>query len=144
MRMSTVQPSAPVLLSATGAPFAGFWIRVVALLIDNFAVTVVYALLIGIFGNGVGDLLGLIVGISYHVYFLGGKWQATPGKRLLGIHVIRTDGAALTYQRALGRYFSYILSWAIMFIGFIMVAFTQEKTGLHDLICDTRVVYGKR
>jgi uncharacterized RDD family membrane protein YckC len=28
-------------------------------------------------------------------------------------------------------------------LGFFMIGWTQEKKGLHDMICGTRVVYGK-
>jgi uncharacterized RDD family membrane protein YckC len=42
--------------------------------------------------------------------------------------------------RAFGRYFAKILSAIILGIGYIMVGFDSEKRGLHDMICDTRVI----
>jgi uncharacterized RDD family membrane protein YckC len=45
--------------------------------------------------------------------------------------------------RALGRYFAKIPSALILGIGFIMVAFTERKQGLHDMMAGTLVVHGK-
>ena len=42
------------------------------------------------------------------------------------------------------RFWALLLSGLVLAIGYLMVAFTQEKTGLHDLICNTRVVHGRR
>ncbi|MGH9316538.1 MAG: RDD family protein, partial [Thermoanaerobaculia bacterium] len=42
--------------------------------------------------------------------------------------------------RATGRHFSKILSTLILFIGFLMVAFSEKKQGLHDRIAETLVV----
>jgi len=65
---------------------------------------------------------------------------ATPGKMVLGMKVVRPDGSRVELGRAIGRYFAKILSALILCIGYLMVAFDSEKRGLHDLICDTRVV----
>ena len=42
--------------------------------------------------------------------------------------------------RALGRNLAKILSGLILCIGFLMVAFTGKKQGLHDMIAGTLVV----
>jgi uncharacterized RDD family membrane protein YckC len=76
---------------------------------------------------------------AYFTFFVGAL-AASPGKLALGLKVVRPDGSAVGYGRALGRYFAGILSWMILFIGYIMVAFDSEKRGLHDMICDTRVI----
>lgn len=66
--------------------------------------------------------------------------QATLGKMALGIVVTDLNGDKIGFGRATGRYFAKILSGLILFIGFIMVAFTQKKQGLHDMIAGTLVV----
>lgn len=152
--MSTVPPPAAVVLSATGAPFAGFWIRVVAALIDGVILFIPNLVLSMIFGthdaqgvphiSPLGNLIIIAMYFGYFTTLQGGKWQATVGKRLLGIHVMRTDGSSISHLRAFGRYAASILSAIILLIGYIMAGVTREKTALHDLICDTRVVYGKR
>ena len=58
----------------------------------------------------------------------------------LGLRIVRADGSSLTYGRATGRFFADYLSNLILFIGYIMAAFDDEKRTLHDRICDTRVV----
>jgi uncharacterized RDD family membrane protein YckC len=55
--------------------------------------------------------------------------------------VIREDGSALTLGQAIGRVFALVLSFLILYIGVIMVAFTARKQGLHDMICHTLVVH---
>lgn len=138
----------------TGTPYAGFWIRVGAALIDaiillipNFIISNVFSTMMpngAVATHPFASLLIIILYIGYYTWFQGGRWQATPGKRIVGIHVCRPDGHGITHLRAFGRYFAYILSGMLFMIGYIMTAFTREKTALHDLICDTRVVYGKR
>jgi len=57
--------------------------------------------------------------------------------------VVRSDGSALSTGRIIGRYFSEMLSSMILCIGYLMVAFDEERRGLHDRICDTRVIKSK-
>ena len=54
----------------------------------------------------------------------------------------RSQGRRISLGRAVGRYFAKILSGLILAIGYIMVAFTERKQGLHDLIVSTLVVKG--
>ena len=63
----------------------------------------------------------------------------------LGDHAVPVRAAFLTKReqlprRAIGRHFSEWLS-SILFIGYIMAAFDEEKRALHDRICGTRVVF---
>jgi uncharacterized RDD family membrane protein YckC len=83
--------------------------------------------------------LGLLLNAAYVIYFTG-KYGATPGKMACKIEVIRPDGSRLTYGRATGRYFAEILSSLTLGVGYIMVAFDEEKRALHDRVADTRVV----
>ena len=135
-----------------GVEFAGFWIRVGAILIDSvalwivsFVIGIVAGLVIGDEATAatIGGLISLVIGMIYFTLFTASEWQATPGKRLLGIHVIMDAGGPITALRAFGRYWAYLVSTIVLLIGYIMVAFTEEKTALHDLICRTRVVYGR-
>jgi len=54
--------------------------------------------------------------------------------------VVRPNGARLGLGRAVGRYFAKRLNLLTGGIGYIMAGFDSEKRGLHDLMCDTRVV----
>ena len=90
-----------------------------------------------------GAAMGLAAGLFYYGFFAGGRWQATPGKRVLGLHIVRTDGQRIGYGLAVGRYLAYIPSSLILGIGFLMIGWNEEKKGLHDMICKTRVVHGR-
>jgi uncharacterized RDD family membrane protein YckC len=135
--------------------FAGFWIRVLAYIIDIIPLLLIGVVLALVSGEpivdtdpaapiyGVSDFIGLIIGIVYFVGFESSAYQATPGKMALGLVVADLDGRRISPARALGRYLAKILSGMILMIGFIMVAFTERKQGLHDIIASTLVVKGK-
>jgi len=58
----------------------------------------------------------------------------------LGIIVTDMEGRRISFGRATGRYFAKIISAIIIYIGFLMIAFTERKQGLHDMIADCLVV----
>ena len=66
--------------------------------------------------------------------------QATVGKMATGIVVTDMTGKKISFAKATGRHFAKIISGVILLIGFIMIAFTQKKQGLHDIIADCLVV----
>ncbi|MEM5593714.1 RDD family protein [Niallia circulans] len=68
------------------------------------------------------------------------KWQATIGKKLLGLKVEDLKGNKLSFWRSLGRYIVSSLLSGILLIGFILAAFTEKKQALHDLIVGSIVV----
>lgn len=135
--------------------YGGFWVRVGAYLIDLIILMIVTVPLAFLLGDnpfdtspdapvyGASDIVGLVIGIAYFVGFESSSMQATPGKSALGLVVTDVDGRRISALRALGRYFAKILSSLILLIGYIMIAFTDRKQGLHDLICSTLVVHGK-
>lgn len=133
---------------AQGRP-AGFWIRVVASIIDGVLLTAVISALVALFfGENYfseeedlrwSDGLAQLASVAY--YTLGvALFAATVGKRVLKMQVIRPDGSRVGLGRAFARYFASILSALILTIGLLMVAFRRDKRGLHDLICDTVVI----
>jgi uncharacterized RDD family membrane protein YckC len=163
---ATAAPArAPMAAVPAGAPvqYAGFWIRVVAVLIDgiliNLVVWPIMMLVGGIGGAAVsssqdpGAALAVILGmmsILFPVLIVGGwlyeafttssSWQGTVGKKILGLKVTDEAGNRITFARASGRHFSKIVSGMILYIGFIMAGFTDRKRALHDMIAGTLVV----
>jgi uncharacterized RDD family membrane protein YckC len=85
-------------------------------------------------------VLPILMQGTYHIVFTGSAWQASPGKRLLGIKVVDLDGQRIGYGRSAGRWFAAALSYLTLYIGFLMAAFTDRKMALHDLVASTRVV----
>ena len=69
--------------------------------------------------------------------------QATLGKLALGIRVTDIEGRRISFARASGRFFARIPSAMIFCIGYLMVAWTARKQGLHDLLAGTLVVNGR-
>jgi uncharacterized RDD family membrane protein YckC len=88
-------------------------------------------------------LLTFVIGWLYFALCESSVWQATPGKLALGMRVTDMQGRRISLPRALGRYLAKILSALILFIGFLMVAWTRRKQGLHDMIADTLVLNGR-
>lgn len=76
----------------------------------------------------------------YYALLESSSRQATIGKMALGLIVIDEEGERITFARATGRHFAKILSTLVFFVGYLMVAFTQRKQGLHDLIAGTLVI----
>ena len=158
-------PPAATYAPAVGVRYGGFWIRVLAAIIDAIIVSVVLAPLKAIFGLGglaIGGLDAhgfhgpmaipyLIFGSGIFVLLkLGGDWlyeafmesssyQATLGKMVLGMKVTDLYGNRISFARATGRHFAKILSLLTLCVGFIMVGLTARKQGLHDMIAETLV-----
>lgn len=77
------------------------------------------------------------------IYFAGAessRFQATLGKRIFGMKVTNLQGGPISFWRAFGRLCGKFLSAVILYIGFLMVAFTPRKQGLHDMLAGTLVV----
>jgi uncharacterized RDD family membrane protein YckC len=122
--------------------FAGFWLRLIAFIIDGILLGV-----IGLFVNlgssnfsSVSTGVNLLVGWLYFSLLESSSWQGSVGKKILNLKVVGRKGNRISFLRATGRYFSKIISAAIFMIGFIMIAFTKRKQGLHDMIAETLVV----
>jgi len=62
---------------------------------------------------------------------------------VLGIVVTDMNGQRISFGRATGRYFAKIISQIILFIGYLMIAFTEKKQGLHDIMANCLVVVKK-
>lgn len=148
--------------------FAGFWIRLIASIIDIIITLPFFAALVYLFGtseymaikidedfysyaavattskaNHLVDAFCWIIAVCYSVFFISSKKQATIGKRICNIYVATKDGQKLSKSRAFARFITSIFSILFFGLGFLMIAFTKEKTAFHDLICGTRVFLGK-
>ncbi|ALN64941.1 RDD family protein [Lysobacter antibioticus] len=148
----------------------GFWKRLAAYMIDSLLVGIAYyavsmVLTVGLIGFGMSSASGLssatwlenpgvaiavlmgvvytcigLISAAYYVGFESSSMQATLGKLAVGIKVVDADGRRLTRMRALGRWASSLLSYLSLCVGFLMIAFTDRKRGLHDILAKTQVV----
>jgi len=148
------------------AGYAGFWLRLVAHLIDSIIVGIAFGAIVFVFGLVVGVAgvappqpgqppqlppvvviaaivlygLGIVASIAYYAVMESSQYQATLGKMALGLKVVDMQGRRISLGRALGRLFGKILSTIPCDIGFIMAGFTEKKQALHDMIAGTLVV----
>ena len=133
-----VQPAAPAPLPSpvppvpTVYPFAGFWVRMMALLLD----LIIISLLFGIVTRGVAVLPALAV-YGACLWKLKGT---TIGGIVFGLQVMRVDGREIDWPTAIVRALACFLSVAVVGLGFLWIAFDREKRSWHDKIAGTVVV----
>ena len=139
----------------------GFWLRLAAAIIDTIItqlgltiIGVIIGIFVGIFmgaaGSPMGDIEMIAGGIGYAIGIIGqwlyftifeiSGWMATPGKKILGLQVTDLNGQQIGFGRANGRYWGKIVSALLLMVGFIMIAFTEKKQGLHDIMAGTLVI----
>ncbi|MGB8802263.1 MAG: RDD family protein [Candidatus Acidiferrales bacterium] len=159
-------PLTPILPS----PYAGFWLRVVAHLIDDLllGIGIGILVLIGVAMVGVdsirsmaesmkgddfqmpGTMISAIIFVSvasivmvwlYNAAMESSKHQGTLGKMALGLIVTDLQGRPIGFGHATGRYFAKIITGLIPFgIGYAMAGFTEKKQALHDMIAGCLVL----
>lgn len=89
------------------------------------------------------QIVQFIMLFSY-VAYMWIRFDATPGKLLLGLRVVSAQTfKKLTLKQATKRFFSFILSTAPLFLGFIWASFDKRCQTWHDKIAGTVVVTNK-
>ena len=124
---------------------AGFWIRFAAMFLDGIILGTVYGIItVAMFAiemYGLAMILGFIWALGYHIYFPSSDMMGTPGKAICGLKITDESGNKIGVGKAILRYIGYIISALVLYIGFIIVGFTENKRGLHDMVASTRVTY---
>jgi uncharacterized RDD family membrane protein YckC len=124
--------------------YIGFWKRFLAYIIDFLVYFLPYVIMEVIFDEKIYPVLNFIIQLLYSWAYTAclhsSSWQATVGKKVLGIIVVDEYGDRLTLKRATGRFFAEILSALLFCIGFMMVGWTKHKQGLHDILAKTFVI----
>lgn len=121
--------------------YAGFWQRAVATFID-VVLWVVFSLAVAFLpiDEEFYGVMGFIIAWMYYGLLDSSSWQGTIGKKVMNIAVCDLDGNRISFLRASTRYFLHILSYIILFFGYLMVVFTRRKQALHDMISGCVVV----
>lgn len=146
--------------------YAGFWLRFVAWIIDQIVLRIVLTFvtlpllaasglrnmifthppqspeeviaLLGAFSKFI--VLGVVIEWLYYALLESSAWQATIGKKTLGLEVTDLAGRRISFARATGRYFGKFISAIIFLIGYIMAGFTEKKQALHDMMAGCLVM----
>lgn len=141
--------------------YAGFVTRLVALIIDRLIISAIIFVLawvaqfvLDLFGVnewlrtgdlasaivlGLGLLISALIYLGYDILFLVLAGQ-TPGKWLMGVRVVRTDGARLKGSNAVIRQLGYFVS-AVLFLGYLWVLVDNKRQAWHDKLAGTLVIY---
>ena len=138
--------------------YAGFWKRFGAILIDTIIIIPIsfiigfaigFALIVaGMDPESLAEpsiqfifnIIGVIIAWIYYALMECSRMQGTIGKMALGIKVTDLEGNQISFAKATGRHFGKIISSVILGVGYIMVAFTERKQGLHDMMAGCLVV----
>lgn len=139
--------------------YAGFWIRVMATLIDSILFLIVtMPFIVAIYGwsfyiaeapapfyylfYGPADVIISEIFPAIASIWFWSAYQATPGKMLFGIRIVDANtGKAPVFSRYIVRYLGYIVSIIPLCLGLIWVAFDTRKQGWHDHMAGTVVIY---
>ena len=163
MTASSVSPQTTVTFTDTHYR-AGFWLRLVAIMIDT-VILGVFSLVLFIVGTMLtapgGELndfdfeiegslplfplwlSGMITAAAAYFTILHSEYGQTIGKSLLGLEVRTPEGTALGYRQALFRWLAYGVAAPFFGLGFLWVALNPGKRGWHDILANTVVVTRK-
>jgi uncharacterized RDD family membrane protein YckC len=149
--------------------FAGFGIRLAAHIIDSFVLTVPLMLWFVVamrwtgidasalpttpeqmlWGTGSPEYTrfsmvfywgAIVVEFAYRTILESSVWQATVGKRFLGMVVVDGAGRRLTFARSARRQIGRFLSQVAFYVGFLLILITEKHQGMHDKLADTFVI----
>jgi len=137
--------------SAPAASYGGFWIRVVAYIIDAIIIGIVAAVLSAPLAVNYSDMnsasvrasngIELVLSAIYFILLWTYMGGASLGQRVFGLRVVdATTGQPIGLGKAALRWLGLVLSFAVCLIGVIWVAFDGRKQGWMDKIAGTVVL----
>jgi len=151
--VATVEPPAPASApTPASVRYGGFWRRFGAFWIDGILLWIAGSLIqvamgVELFDHDLADprallsnCVSLVMGWLYCALLESGPRQATLGQMVVGIQVTDLGLRRVSFARATGRHFAQILSALMLLMGYIMIAFTEKKQGLHDMLSGCLVV----
>ncbi len=127
--------------------YGGFWLRLLAGVIDTLLLTAVLTPCIAlVFGQSLQQSSLMVKAVSYllpalAVIIFWVQRSATPGKSLLRLRIVNADGGGAPSKRQLIlRYLGYYLATLPLFLGLLWIAWDPRKQGWHDKLGKTLVV----
>ena len=151
-------------------PYAGFWKRFGAFIVDSIVLTIPTMLIYGLWffislrpliamdgqapspdmitplilklygGMFVFQIISLVIFWLYYAWMESSAYQATLGKMVFGIKVVGEQGQRISFWHATGRTLGKFVSGMTFYIGFLMAGANKHKQALHDIMATTFVV----
>ncbi len=136
--------------------YAGAATRLAAFAIDQSAATAIFAVASAVLAWAITlvtageihwDAATWLTGLTYVVWlfvYYAYPWAVsgkTLGMALVGIRVVRADGAPAGVGNAVVRTLALPLSFLTLGLGFVPIVVAPRRRALHDLIAGTAVVY---
>jgi uncharacterized RDD family membrane protein YckC len=143
--------------------YAGFVTRLVAFFIDVVIVAVLlimgnaaiglvttflkslHLLRSGTLTETIVSVVATVLGVVLVVVYYIGFWLAagqTPGKRIMGVRIVRRDGGRVNLGNVVRRFLGYWLS-SILFLGFLWIVVDDQRQAWHDSLSGTIVIYSR-
>ncbi len=123
--------------------YAGFGIRLLATIVDGLVIIFISR----IFGRTrplfFNRTFNILIGALYSILLLVNWNGQTIGKRLVGIKVVKENQKPVGYPEAFLRYIGYMISSAVLGLGFLWIIWDERKQGWHDKIAKTVVIQAK-
>ncbi|MFA7209020.1 MAG: RDD family protein [Parcubacteria group bacterium] len=136
-------PIVEVVAAQAPIRYASFGIRFVAIFIDMIILEVavlVGKVLLGGSAPALSSSLGLVLTWGYNIFMIN-NYQATLGKKAVGICVVSEESGDLTLGQIILRETILKSVSIILFLGYIVLGFVKKNQALHDKIAGTVVVY---
>jgi uncharacterized RDD family membrane protein YckC len=134
--------------------YAGPVSRLLAYAADTFLIGVLYTAGLALLRFAVEaatpwtlDVEGVVFGVgalAWAALYFGSSWVGfgrSPGMSLLGLLIVRADGASLDRRHALLRLLAFPLGFLTLGIGFLPIVLGRTRQALYDRLADTAVVY---
>lgn len=119
---------------------ATFSSRAVAYIVDAIIVSVISGVVLGATGRGESFALSTLISFLFFWYFCTRNDGQTPGKVMMNIKIIKTNGAPMSAGDVILRLIGYWVSSICLGLGFIWAAFDSQGQAWHDKIAGTYVV----
>ncbi|QOR65843.1 RDD family protein [Cytobacillus suaedae] len=148
------QHNSNTLLTNSAVPYAGFWMRFWAYLVDLIVIgsinrIIIYPVLryfdFPLSDSNMFAVSSIATAITFYLYFvlMTKFFSQTLGKMIFGLKVIELHGEKIKWSTVFFREFIGKFISKFLFIGYILVAFLPKKQGLHDIFADTTVIHEK-
>ncbi len=127
---------------------AGFGARLLALILDGIITGIIGAILGGVAGAtgstalaALAQLVSLVIGVAYAVYFISTPRGQTPGMMALSIRAVdEATGARVSVGKAFARWAMSLVSGLAIALGYLWMLFDDRNRTWHDMVAGTLVV----